>query len=157
MITYRRAEPSDLDLLVTSRISFLMDSMGTTDDAHLNLLKETLTTYFEKHLEERRFISWLAFDEDLLVATSGLCFYTLPPSLKNPTGKVAYVMNMYTKPEYRNKGIAKALFEKVVKEARELGYKKICLHATEMGRPVYEKFGFRQTNNEMVWVDENIS
>lgn len=58
-------------------------------------------------------------------------------------------MNMYTAPDYRNRGIAKLLFEKVLEEAKCLGYKKICLHATDVGQNLYKKYGFELTNSEM--------
>jgi predicted acetyltransferase len=38
---------------------------------------------------------------------------------------------------------------KVLTEAKERGFKKASLHATEMGRPIYEKFGFKKVDNEM--------
>jgi GNAT superfamily N-acetyltransferase len=56
---------------------------------------------------------------------------------------------MYTLPEHRGRGIATVLFERLLDEARERGYKKISLHATDMGRPIYEKFGFSGVDNEM--------
>jgi GNAT superfamily N-acetyltransferase len=58
-------------------------------------------------------------------------------------------MNMFTSPNYRNRGIGTALFKKIVDEAKQLGYKKITLYATEMGRPLYEKYGFKDVHNAM--------
>ena len=60
-------------------------------------------------------------------------------------------MNMYTVKEYRNQGIGAELFKRIVEEAKNLGYKKITLNATEMGRKLYEKFGFEKVNNSMVY------
>ena len=53
------------------------------------------------------------------------------PTHHNPSGNKAYIMNMYTNPKYRRKGIA------------------ISLEATDMGKPLYEKYGFKKMNNEM--------
>ena len=58
-------------------------------------------------------------------------------------------MNMYTFPNYRNRGIGAELFKRIVDEAKQLGYKKITLNASDMGRPLYEKFGFKNVNNGM--------
>ena len=58
-------------------------------------------------------------------------------------------MNMYTHPEYRRKGIALHMLDLLVKEARQAGIGFISLEATEMGRPLYEKYGFVKMNDEM--------
>jgi GNAT superfamily N-acetyltransferase len=71
-----------------------------------------------------RFIAWIAEEDGKVIGTSGLCFYTLAPSHNNMSGGVAYIQNMYTLPEYRGRGIAKVLFDKVLTEAKERGYKK---------------------------------
>ena len=36
----------------------------------------------------------------------GVSFFEVMPTYNNPSGTKAYIMNMYTKPEYRRKGIA---------------------------------------------------
>ena len=58
-------------------------------------------------------------------------------------------MNMYTKPEYRRKGIAIKMLDILVKESNNKGITAISLEATDMGRPLYEKYGFVKMNNEM--------
>ena len=70
---------------------------------------------------------------------------------KCPTGKVTYISNMFTYPEYRKHGIATKLFALTVEEAKKQGCIKILLNATDMGRPLYEKFGFKDTANDMVY------
>ena len=62
---------------------------------------------------------------------------------------VKWCMNMYTAPEYRKQGIAIHTLDLLVKEAREQGVTQITLEATEMGRPLYEKYGFVKMKDEM--------
>lgn len=149
MITYRKATIEDIDDLIKLRITFIKEIMNIDHDHDDQLVGEALKDYFNKTLKDNNFISWLAIEDDKIVGTSGLSFYTLPPSYKNVTGNVAYIMNMYTIPSYRGRGIATYLFEKIVLEAKSRGFKKICLHATEMGKPLYTKFGFKETSGEM--------
>lgn len=71
------------------------------------------------------------------------------PTYHNPTGQKAYIMNMYTRPEYRRRGIAFGTLELLVEDAEKRGVTAISLEATDMGRPLYEKYGFVQMESEM--------
>jgi ribosomal protein S18 acetylase RimI-like enzyme len=71
------------------------------------------------------------------------------PTFHNPTGRKAYIMNMYTKPEYRRNGIAYKTLDLLIEEAKRKGITAISLEATDMGRPLYEKYGFVKMNDEM--------
>ena len=59
-------------------------------------------------------------------------------------------MNMYTRPEYRRKGIAYRTLDLLVADAREKGITFISLEATAQGRPLYAKYGFIPMNDEMI-------
>ena len=64
-------------------------------------------------------------------------------------GSHTAIMNMYTNPAYRRKGIAYHTLEILVADAKNKGIDAISLEATEMGRPLYEKFGFVGMKDEM--------
>lgn len=150
MIEYRKASLNDINELVRLRIEFMKELNNIQSGSNDAELKQSLLDYFSRNMPSDSFVAWLAIENDRIVGTSGLCFYTLPPSYKNISGKAAYIMNMYTVPSCRNRGIAAGLFEKVLHEAKSLGYRKVCLHATDMGKSLYLKFGFKETDNEMV-------
>jgi GNAT superfamily N-acetyltransferase len=150
IIKYRKANIEDINELVRLRIEFMKEAMNIDNDQNDQVVRKALVEYFNRTMKDNNFIAWLAIDGSAIVGTSGLCFYTLPPSYKNISGDAAYIMNMYTQPLYRCRGIAASLFEKTVLEAKSMGYKKISLHATEMGKQVYKKFGFKEKDDEMV-------
>ncbi|WP_256218372.1 GNAT family N-acetyltransferase [Bacillus sp. MUM 116] len=56
---------------------------------------------------------------------------------------------MYTVPEYRGKGLAKRLLENCIDESKKSGVKRIWLHASEDGEPLYRKMGFSNKDSEM--------
>jgi len=149
MIEIVKATLKDIDELVNLRIKFMCEVNDTA--AYNTNLPKSLKGYFEEHIVNDSFVSWLAKDEEKIVAMSGICFYSLPPTLKNLSGKTAYIMNMYTLTEYRKLGIASKLFNKMIEEAKDKKSGVIYLHATAAGRPLYEKFGFKITDNEMIY------
>ncbi len=150
MIEYKKATLKNINELITLRIKFLKEVQKTDDDKNDKILFDSLKKYFNNKMKKNEFISWLAFKNDIIVATSGICFYQIPPSLKNISGKIAYIMNMYTKPEFRKQGIATNLFIKMMDEAKKVGIKKLVLHATEDGKKIYLKHGFKEEHKEMI-------
>ena len=91
----------------------------------------------------------MVFDEETFVGAGGISYFQVMPTYHNPTGKKAYIMNMYTNPDYRRQGIAFKTLELLVADAKERGITSISLEATDMGRPLYEKYGFVKMNDEM--------
>lgn len=149
-ITYRKATLADVDDMARLRIDFLKEVQSP--ETHLideEGLNEILQHYFQQYITSGEFVAWLAVADGQIVSTSGLCFSKIIPGFTLLDGRVAYIMNIYTLPEWRKKGIGKQVFYHILEAARERDYKRILLHATEEGRPVYEKFGFKATNDEM--------
>jgi GNAT superfamily N-acetyltransferase len=112
-------------------------------------IDQPLVAYFYSAIKDGSLISWVMEDDGEIIATSGICFYQLPPTYSNPSGRVAYITNMYTKDEYRRRGIAAELLEAVIEEAKKRDYKLIRLHTSDHGRSIYEKAGFTDTDGFM--------
>ena len=151
MIEYRKAIINDIDNLAKLRSEFLMEANDICSEIERDKMEIANKNYFEKALVEDSFVAWLAFDGDRIIATSGLSFSIVPPSFKCPDGKVAYIMNMFTSSDYRKQGIGMELLKRTVEEAKNRGYYKITLNSTDMGRPLYEKYGFKDIKGDMVF------
>lgn len=110
MIRYKRAVESDAEVLASIRGEFLAEANGILCDEDKIAIEKACVRYFGKALVDESFVAWLALDGDKIVATSGICFYTIPPNKSCPNGEVAYIQNMYTYNDYRRQGIASELF-----------------------------------------------
>lgn len=145
MLEYRKASQSDIDRLVALRIKQLIDEgYPETRDIH-----QDLRCYFSESLENGSLICWVGLDNDVIVATAGICFYQLPPSFSNPSGRVAYITNMYTADAYRRRGVAFYLLGLLIDEAKKLEYTSVRLHASKYGKSVYQKAGFTDAEDYM--------
>jgi ribosomal protein S18 acetylase RimI-like enzyme len=144
---YRRAMPDDVDPLVNLRLAFLAEVSGATGSDPV--LRDSLTEYFSKMIPSNEFIGFLAVADSTIIATSGLVFHRHPPSNRNPTGHEAYIMNMYTLPEYRRRGIATRLLQMLIDHARQNDCGKISMHASPNGRSIYVNAGFVLIETEM--------
>lgn len=144
-ISFRLMQESDIPLFVQMRIDQLREE-GAQSDIDL---RPALLDYYQRHLADGTFVSWLALDGDMVIATSGMSFVEKPPYYGNVTGKIGLLSSMYTKPEYRRKGIAKQLLEKVVEEARRYGCGAVWITASDMGVLLYTDFGFEKNGKFM--------
>lgn len=149
MIHYERAEADQLDLLVRTRVEVLRSANQLDDSADMGPVERESRTYYEKSLTEGSHVAYLAYDGDRVIGTGGVSFYPVMPTYHNPTGMKAYIMNMYTDPEYRRRGIAMKTLDLLVMEARRRGIGFIALEATNMGRPLYTRYGFERMEDEM--------
>ena len=145
----KRATMEDIDELVRTRIIVLRAANKLSDDEDMSVVEEESYAYYRRALESGEHIAYLVYDNGKFMGAGGLSFYQVMPTYHNPTGKKAYIMNMYTASEYRRQGIAFHTLDLLVNDAREQGVSQIALEATEMGRPLYEKYGFVKMEDEM--------
>ena len=146
---YKKGTVEDIDLLTETRIEVLRAANRLSDEADLSEVKEPSFHYYKKALGLGTHIAYLIFDQDRFVGAGGISFYQVMPTCHNPSGNKAYIMNMYTHPRYRRKGIAFKMLDLLVNDARDRGITHISLEATDMGRPLYEKYGFVAMKDEM--------
>lgn len=114
-------------------------------------LKPNLQDYYTRHLNDKTFVSWLAVDEGKIIGTSGMSFVEKPPYYSCPSGKIGLLSSMYVRKEYRRKGIARILLDKVVNEAKNYGCSVVQITASDMGVLLYTDYGFKKNNNFMYY------
>lgn len=148
-LIYKKATIEDIDILVKSRIEVLRAANKLTEAADMTEVEEQSYDYYMEALSNGTHTAYLVFDGNRFVGAGGVSYFRVMPTYHNPSGNKAYIMNMYTKPIYRRKGIAYKTLKLLVEDAKERGVTAISLEATDMGKPLYEKFGFVKMNNEM--------
>jgi len=148
-ITYKKADESDIEILIKTRIQVLRNVNNLSEEIDITLLEKESYLYYLSCFQEDSHVAYLAFDGEIFVGSGGICFYNVMPYYHNPCGKKAYIMNIYTNPDYRRKRIAFTILDLLIKEAKNRNISDITLEATSMGRPVYEKYGFNALENEM--------
>lgn len=146
---YKKAIIADIDELVKTRIIVLRAANKLSNDVDMSLVEKESYEYYKSALETGEHVAYLVYDNETFIGAGGVSFYQVMPTYHNPTGKKAYIMNMYTASAYRRQGIAFHTLDLLVKDIRKQGVSQITLEATEMGRPLYEKYGFVKMEDEM--------
>ena len=144
-ITYRKLTEYDLDEFIRMRIVQLREE-GATEDIDL---VPALKDYYHRHLSDGTFVSWLALDGEKIIGTSGMSFVEKPPYFGCPTGRIGLLSSMFTNPDYRRRGIARELLDRVVSEARSYGCGTVQITASDMGMKLYSAYGFKSNGNFM--------
>ena len=144
-IVFRKLTTEDLDIFIQLRINQLREE-GAKED--INLVP-ALKDYYDRHMAEGTFVSYVALDGDKIVGTSGISFVEKPPYFGCPSGKMGLLSSMFTDPAYRRQGIAKELLDRVVKEAKAYGCGTVQITASDMGVKLYTSYGFVHNRNFM--------
>ncbi len=134
-----------MDIFIEMRIRQLREE-GAKEDIDL---VPALKDYYDRHLNDGTFVSWLALDDGKIIGTSGMSFVEKPPYFGCPSGRIGLLSSMFTDPKYRRKGIAKELLTRVVAEAKAYGCGVVQITASDMGVLLYTDFGFVKNGNFM--------
>ena len=148
-IIYKKATIDDIVLLTKTRIEVLRAANNLTSDIDMDEVERKTYEYYKEAFQNDTHTAYIVFEDNKFVGAGGVSYYQVMPTYHNPSGKKAYIMNMYTAPAYRRQGIAFHTLDLLVKDIRKQGVSQITLEATEMGRPLYEKYGFVKMEDEM--------
>lgn len=144
---YRLATPQDIPVLIELRKRQLIDEGSTPD----TIIDNELNTFFERNFRDNSLVQWIVEEQDEIIATAGVIFYAFPPSYTNASGIKGYITNVYTHTSYRGQGLASALLDKLVSEAKKRHVPVLLLEASTMGKPVYQKYGFTEMATWMIY------
>ncbi|MDE5870296.1 MAG: GNAT family N-acetyltransferase [Muribaculaceae bacterium] len=148
MITLRQI--SDIQTLIDWRAEVIRNVFG--EDADLTLL-EANRQYYLRHIPDETHIAFVASYRGNECGCGAICLSEELPSPDNPSGRCAYLMNIYVREAFRNHGIAHKIVSRLVAEAKERECGKIYLETTADGKPVYSSLGFRDMADMMKYYD----
>lgn len=144
-IKYKRLTQKELDIFIQMRIHQLREEGAKEEIDLIPALKD----YYERHMADGTFVSWIAVDGENIIGTSGMSFVEKPPYFGCPSGRIGLLSSMFTDPAYRRRGIAKELLSRVIEDAKEYGCGTIQITASDMGVKLYTDFGFVHNGNFM--------
>jgi len=142
----RKGTPRDLPIVMRHRRQMFFD-MGFTDENLLKKMERSAKPFFRNRLRNGTYKAWFIENGNgEVVAGGGIIIFDYHASPRDPTPKRPMIVNMYTEPKYRRKGLARMLMTTMIAWCREQKFGAIALHASKFGKPLYESLGFEQTN-----------
>ena len=153
----REATASDIPALLRHRRLMWWD-MGRHDERVLDMMERAATEYFSQALPQGSYRGFLAVDSTSgrIVGGGGIVISPWPGVLGQLQPQRAMILNLYVEREYRRQGIASGLMKRMIAWCRESGFCNVALHASEDGRALYERLGFKSTNEMRLDLDRNM-
>ena len=150
-ISIRKATLADVEQIVTHRRRMFED-MGNTDSEGLSRMVAVYRPWLIDHMQRDLYHSWLACtDQNVVVAGTDAWLMDWPAGQFDVSRYRAYILNVYTDPAYRRRGLAHQLVQTCTDWCYANGVHIVTLHASDQGRKVYEGLGFTPTNEMRTW------
>jgi len=144
-MSIREATAADLETIMRHRRRMFIE-MGFRDETALVAMEATSAPFIKAGMADGSFRAWLAEIDGKVVAGGGVVIVGYPSSPHDQTPRRAWVLNMYTEPEHRGRGLAQSTIEAMITWCRREEFSWVSLHASDAGRHLYEKLGFVPTN-----------
>jgi len=145
-ITIREAGAGDSAIILHHRRSMFRD-MGEGAVEELDRMVEIAGPWLARALADGSYRHWLALDASgRIVGGGGVLLSPWPASPKDPCTRRVVILNVFTEAAFRKRGIARQIMLTILAWVKEQGLRSVNLHASEEGRPLYEKLGFEATN-----------
>lgn len=143
---FRRATKADVEAFVDVRIEFVTQirTIADVDDFRARTLE-----YLTDHIERDDLLIYLALEDGEIVSSCMASLYQTPPVPSCRTGRTAELLNVYTKQEFRRRGLAEQLIRMLFTQLQARGIEKVLLDYTEDGLPLYQKLGFTVLPHQM--------
>jgi GNAT superfamily N-acetyltransferase len=142
----REATLDDVDHIVRHRAMMFAD-MGMYGPDQFVELVPVSERYFREALTNGGYRGWIVeTDAGRVIAGGGVVISAWPAYPHSAEPRKAWILNLYTEPEYRRRGIARRLMAIMIEWCRDEGFPSVSLHASNEGRVLYRAMGFQPTN-----------
>jgi GNAT superfamily N-acetyltransferase len=152
----RPCTPGDAATIARHRVAMFRDMGDVATDEAARALFDASVVAISAELNRGAYAGWLAITEqdDVIAGVGAHVKVNLPRMASDgihiASSPVPLVVNVYTEPAWRNRGIARALMGTLMEWVSARGFDRVVLHASDGGRPLYVSLGFVPTN-EMRW------
>lgn len=143
-IQIRKIRTEEVELLITYRMAYLTEMQGERSSEFQEKLRVVLNQYFREALAEDRFFAFLAEQDGEPLSFGAMVLKKIPGDFNQSSYLEGDILNMFTVPNFRRKGISALILQQLLNEALQRGVSKVSLHTSKDGEKLYRKFGFME-------------
>jgi len=143
-VKIHKVEEEDVSSMVQYRIDYLTEMQGVRERTFIEQLKTEMFGFFQKSISNGSFIAFVAEFDGNILAYGGMVIREIPGDFNRSSYLEADILNMYTIPVARRKGISTIILKQLLSEAKSMGITKIALHTSKDGEKLYRSVGFKE-------------
>jgi len=146
-VNFRETTPQEDSLIAQHFYHMWRDNNVPTESIRSDWLELTLG-FINQARQELYYKAFVAEVGNLVVGSASCQLFSglYPNILVKEYRKYGYIWNVYVELPYRNQGLAKKLTLLACDYLKLLGCTRAILHASPLGKPVYDRLGFQQSN-----------
>src|SRR5690349_5850186 len=134
----RLATAEDIPIILRQR-RLMFEEISDHDPAKLDAMTASYKEWLGELLASGKYVGWFVVnDAEEVVAGVGMWVQQLMPNPYEASGYRGHVVNVFTEPEYRHRGLARQLMVTLLDWAKAHGITSMTLNASVYGRSLYE-------------------
>jgi len=143
----RPAELADVPVIAHHRAAMWRDISGLSPEEYA-ALRQACEEWTRGLFQKGEYAGWVVEQGGTAVAGGGLLIREHGPySGRYSPGRWAHIVNVYTEPAHRRRGLARLVMQTILAWCAEQEFADVTLTASDEGRPLYESLGFAPTND----------
>lgn len=150
-VVIRLAHTGDIEQLVEMRADFTFEDVGEGDSEIRSGYAADCRSFLADAITTRRWQIWVAEADGRLVSHAFLALIDKVPRPIRENARIAYLTNVYTRPDWRGQGIGAETVRRAQAAAREADVELIIVWPSDESIGFYEREGFMKPDEPLIW------
>ena len=150
-ISVRRAARPDINALVEMRRDFTLEDPEVNEDSGLVGFEADCADFLQDAISSGRWHIWVAELDGRIVSHAFVALIDKVPRAVHENSKIAYLTNVYTRPDHRGRGMGAQLIKRAQQAAREARVELMIVWPGDESVEFYRREGFVDPNEPLIW------
>ncbi len=151
MENIRLTQIRNAERLIPWRMEVMAEMFGKTSGELTGKLHEATTRYYARHLADGSHVACTSSVNGTEAGCAAMYFSEELPSPDNPSGRCAYLTNVYVRPAFRHRGVATIMVRWLIEMARSRGIERVFLETPDSAHRIYSPSGFHRMPDMMIY------
>lgn len=153
-VSIRLASPDDIDELIEMRRQFTFEDGDRGEEAVRPEYEAECRAFLEDALASGRWHIWVALSGPKIVSHAFVALVDKVPRPVREKRRIAYLTNVYTRPDFRGQGTGGRLIRRAQRAAHEAGVELMVVWPSDESIAFYRREGFAASDEALIWPSE---
>jgi GNAT superfamily N-acetyltransferase len=152
--TIRLASKDDIEQLVEMRRDFTFEDVKSNEEIARPEYEDDCRAFLSEAISSGRWHIWVAEMDGKIIAHNFLALIDKVPRPISENARIAYLTNVYTRPDFRGQGIGAELIRAAQADAREASVELVIVWPSDESVEFYKREGFETPIDPLIWEAE---